>query len=84
MQNFIGVLGLCCIAVAWIPQTIKTIRAQRCDLGRPFLILYITGSISLTIYSILNFDPIYLTLNSLATAQSVVNFYYNLFPKQAA
>ena len=83
-MQLIGLLGLLCIAAAWIPQTVKTIREKRCDIGKSFLILYILGSISLTVYSILNFDPIFLALNLLATIQSVINFYYKLFPNLSA
>ena len=79
-MQLIGLLGLLCIAAAWIPQTVKTIREKRCDIGKSFLILYILGSISLTVYSILNFDAIFLALNLLATVQSIINFYYKLFP----
>jgi MtN3 and saliva related transmembrane protein len=81
MMNFIGILGLLCIAGAWIPQTAKTIREKRCDIGKAFLLLYTSGSISLTVYAILNFDPIFLSLNLLATIQSLINFYYKSFPK---
>ena len=81
MIHFFGLVGLCCIAAAWIPQTVKTIREKRCDIGKAFLVLYIFGSISLTVYSSLNFDPIFLALNLLATIQSLINFYYKLFPK---
>jgi MtN3 and saliva related transmembrane protein len=83
-MQLIGLLGLLCIAAAWIPQTVKTIREKRCDIGKSFLILYILGSISLTVYSILNFDAIFLALNLLATIQSVINFYYKLFPNLSA
>ncbi len=83
-MQLVGLLGLLCIAAAWIPQTVKTLREKRCDIGKPFLVLYIFGSISLTVYSILNFDAIFLTLNLLATIQSVINFYYKLFPNLSA
>ncbi len=83
-MQLIGLLGLLCIAAAWIPQTVKTLREKRCDIGKSFLVLYILGSVSLTVYSILNFDPIFLTLNLLATIQSVINFYYKLFPNLSA
>jgi MtN3 and saliva related transmembrane protein len=83
-MQVIGFLGLLCIAGAWIPQTVKTIREKRCDIGRAFLTLYTIGSISLTVYAILNFDPIFLALNLLATIQSLINFYYKSFPKSLA
>ncbi len=82
-MQLIGLLGLCCIAAAWIPQTLKTIREKQCNIGKTFLVLYIIGSISLTVYSTLNFDPIYLILNLLASVQSIVNLYYAVFPKSA-
>lgn len=84
MMHFIGLIGLLCIAGAWIPQTVKTIREKRCDIGKPFLSLYTIGSVSLTVYAVLNFDPIFLALNLLATIQSLINFYYRSFPKSLA
>lgn len=83
-MHFIGLIGLLCIAGAWIPQTVKTIREKRCDIGKPFLSLYTIGSVSLTVYAVLNFDPIFLALNLLATIQSLINFYYRSFPKSLA
>jgi MtN3 and saliva related transmembrane protein len=83
-MQIIGFVGLLCIAGAWIPQTVKTIKEKRCDIGRAFLTLYTIGSISLTVYAILNFDPIFLALNLLATIQSLINFYYKSFPKSLA
>jgi MtN3 and saliva related transmembrane protein len=83
-MQVIGFLGLLCIAGAWIPQTLKTIKEERCDIGMAFLALYTIGSISLTVYAILNFDPIFLALNLLATIQSLINFYYKSFPKSLA
>ncbi len=75
-------LGLICIVAAWVPQTIKTIKDGTSSIQLSFLILYIVGSLSLTVYSVVVFDPIYLALNSLATLQSTINLYYKLFPKQ--
>ena len=83
-MQFIGFLGLLCIAGAWIPQTVKTVKEKRCDIGTAFLALYTIGSISLTAYAILNFDPVFLALNLLATIQSLINFYYKSFPKSLA
>jgi MtN3 and saliva related transmembrane protein len=83
-MQVIGFLGLLCIAGAWIPQTVKTIKEKRCDIGMAFLTLYTIGSISLTVYAILNFDPIFLALNLLATIQSLINFYYKSFRKSLA
>src|SRR5574337_854942 len=82
IMQLIGLLGLICIAAAWVPQTIQTIKDGRTSIQLSFLILYIVGSLSLTIYSIVVFDAIYLTLNSLASLQSIINLYYKLFPKQ--
>lgn len=81
-MQLIGLLGLICIVAAWVPQTIKTIKDGTSSIQLSFLILYIVGSLSLTVYSIVVFDAIYLALNSLATLQSAINLYYKVFPKQ--
>jgi MtN3 and saliva related transmembrane protein len=79
-MEWIGIIGLVCIAGAWVPQTTETIRTKRCTIGIPFLILYILGSLSLTIYALIIGDTVFLLLNIAATVQSVINFYFRLFP----
>jgi MtN3 and saliva related transmembrane protein len=76
MVSLIGLFGLICIVFAWIPQTVKTVRNKRSDIGLPFLILYILGSFSLTVYSVLLNDIIFMILNGLATFESAINLYY--------
>ncbi len=77
---FVGILGLLCIAGAWVPQTIETVRSRYCTIGFPFLILYIIGSASLTIHSIIINDMVFLVLNVAATVQSLINLYYRIYP----
>jgi len=79
--KFIGILGLVCIAAGWIPPTFKTIRQGSTDLPLSFLGLMAAGNLSLTVYSILNFDPIYLVLNLLALLQGCINLFFKIFPR---
>ena len=76
MVSAIGLFGLICIVLAWVPQTMKTIKNKRTEIGLPFLLLYIAGSFSLTVYSMLLNDTIFLILNGLATIESSINLYY--------
>ncbi len=80
-MSVIGIVGLICIAAAWIPPTVKTIKQKSTDLPLTFLVLTAAGNLSLTIYSLLIVDAIYLTLNSLALLQGCINLFYRLFPK---
>ncbi|MBI4427958.1 MAG: hypothetical protein HY562_02450 [Ignavibacteriales bacterium] len=80
-MSIIGIVGLVCIAAAWIPPTVKTVKHGFTELPLSFLVLTAAGNLSLTAYSILILDPIYLTLNALALLQGSVNLYYRLFPR---
>ena len=80
-MKIIGTIGLIAIAACWIPQTIETIRAKRTDVKLSFLLLYLLGSLSLTIYAVLIHDVIFVVLNSIATIESGVNLYYKAFPR---
>ncbi|MGB9773823.1 MAG: lipid-A-disaccharide synthase N-terminal domain-containing protein [Bacteroidota bacterium] len=80
-MKIIGTIGLIAIAACWIPQTIETVRAKRTDVKLSFLLLYLVGSLSLTVYALLIHDVIFIVLNSIATIESGVNLYYKAFPR---
>jgi uncharacterized protein with PQ loop repeat len=75
-----GIIGLTAIVACWIPQTYEVIRTRKTDMKLSFLILYLTGSIALTIYAL--GDAIFVTLNLLTTAGSAINLYFRLFPQK--
>lgn len=73
-----GIIGLISIAACWIPQTIETIRTKQCDIKLSFLLLYLVGSISLTVHAYFIDDLVFVMLNGIATAETAVNLYYKL------
>ncbi len=81
MVEIIGVIGVVCIVLAWIPETVDAIKKGKTHIPLPFLLLYIVGSSSLIAYSVILFDFVFITLNSLATLQSLVHLYYHFFPR---
>lgn len=81
-MSIIGIVGLVCIAAAWIPPTLKTVQQGSTGLPLTFLVLTAAGNLSLTIYSILILDPIYLALNALALFLGSINLFYRLYPRQ--
>lgn len=83
-MEFLGYAGVVAFAIAWIPQTLETIRAGRCGANSSFLILYAFGSACLTAYSVLRGDRVFTILNGMATVAAVVNVFYWLFPRRAA
>jgi len=77
----IGALGWLAILLAWIPQTLNTMRAGRCNIDRRFAILYCIGGFLLTVYTFLIGDLVSLTLNGVATIIALVNLDYVLHPR---
>jgi lipid-A-disaccharide synthase-like uncharacterized protein len=79
--GIIGILGLALILVAWIPQTLATIKTKKVGMRREFIILYLLGSLFLAIHSIIIDDFVFLILNAGATFVASVNLYYSLISK---
>lgn len=77
-MKIIGLIGLLAIVACWIPQTYEVLKSRQVDMKLSFLILYLTGSIALTIYAL--DDIIFLILNLLAAVGSAINLYYKIFP----
>lgn len=84
-MNWIEILGWAGFAIlimAWIPQTIDTIKAGYTEMNIAFILMYVFSSLLLTIYSVLTFDMVFITLNALLTVGSGINLYYKLFPRK--
>ncbi len=81
MTASIGYLGLICFALAWIPQSLETIKAGRCTVNRSFLALSAVGSLALTLYALSHGDTVFSTLNALTTIGAATNIYYSFFPR---
>ncbi|MCD6141066.1 MAG: lipid-A-disaccharide synthase N-terminal domain-containing protein [Thermococcus sp.] len=78
MKEVVGLIGMLLLVSSWAPQTLETIKNKKCPLNLEFIIIYVTASLLLTIYSYLIRDPVFLALNSLATLQSGINLYVKL------
>ncbi|MBI5247597.1 MAG: lipid-A-disaccharide synthase N-terminal domain-containing protein [Elusimicrobia bacterium] len=81
MSASIGYVGLICFALAWIPQSLETIRAGRCAVNRSFLALSAMGSFALTLYAYSRGDTVFYSLNALTTAGALTNIYFSFFPR---
>lgn len=84
-MNWIEILGWSGFAIlimAWIPQTIDTIKAGRTEMNIAFILMYVFSSLLLTIYSVLTYDMVFIALNGLLTVGSGINLYYKLFPRK--
>lgn len=69
------------IVACWVPQTYDVLKTGRVNMKLSFLILYLIGSIALTIYAL--DDVIFLTLNLLVALGSAINLYYRFFPRKS-
>lgn len=80
--EILGWVGFGLLVSAWIPQTWETIRRGSTSVNIAFVILYVTSSLILTIYSYLINDTVFIALNGLLTIGSGINLYYKLFPRK--
>jgi len=81
--EMIGLVGMLLLVSSWVPQTWETIRTRKCPLNTGFVLIYVTASTLLTVYSYLIGDPIFLVLNFLAAFQSAVNLAVKTMEKKA-
>lgn len=82
MEQILGWVGFGMLVAAWVPQTMETIRQGYTDTNLAFIILYVSASILLTVYSVLVEDYVFIALNASLTIGSGINLYYKLFPKK--
>ena len=75
--EFIGTLGAVLLLIAWIPQTLRTIRTRKVGMERKFLYIYLLGSLVLAIYAYSLDDWVFLILNAVATLMAAINIYYH-------
>ena len=74
-------VGLAAFSVAWVPQSIDTIKSGRCEVNALFLFLSMTGSLALMLYALMRGDAVFSTVNALTTLGALVNIYYRQFPR---
>lgn len=77
-----GLIGILLILVAWLPETVKNLRARKVTTRFEFLIMYTTGSFLLTVHACLLGDIIFIILNLLATLLSGTNIALKLLQEK--
>lgn len=82
--EILGWAGFAILIMAWIPQTVDTVKAGKTDMNVAFILMYVTSSLLLTVYSVLTEDVIFTALNALLTTGSGINLYYKFFPRKDA
>lgn len=81
--EILGWTGFAILVSAWVPQTWQTIKAGQTDISLAFILMYVSSSLLLTIYSVLENDHVFIALNGLLTIGSGINLYYKLFPRKS-
>lgn len=76
-----GWIGMACIVLCWIPQTLETLRYRQCKVNRGFLLLTTIGAGLLTVHSVFLQDVPFIILNSVATVGSAINLFFSFYSK---
>lgn len=71
--DYLGMLGMLLILIAWIPQTMQNWRERGKNLNLRFVALYLFGSALLAYHAIVINDMVFLALNGFATLIAVFN-----------
>jgi uncharacterized protein with PQ loop repeat len=77
MWELFGILGMIFVVLAWIPQTMRTIRTKRVGIEKKFLWLYLFGCLFLILYSLSISDYVFLGLNLISCILNGINLYYS-------
>ncbi|MFH0835093.1 MAG: lipid-A-disaccharide synthase N-terminal domain-containing protein [Candidatus Micrarchaeota archaeon] len=76
-----GVAGMALVVVAWIPETLETIRKGRADVPLAFAAIYGVGSALLLAYALAINDFVFSLLNGAALLAALINLFYCLRQK---
>jgi|GEM_PF-1168443 len=74
--NYIGLIGIIFLVLAWLPITIKALLQKRSEENLIFGMLFLIGAAFLTVYSIQINDLIFSLLNLLAMIFAFINIEY--------
>jgi MtN3 and saliva related transmembrane protein len=80
--ELLGWVGFGILIGAWIPQTWQTIKHGKTDISLAFILMYVSSSLLLTVYSILTEDLIFTVLNAMLSIGSAINLYYKINPRK--
>lgn len=78
MIEYLGLFGLVLLCLAWIPETIDMIKTKKAYLNKTFIMLYVIGSGSLTIYAYIIHDLVFFLLDLWIAIMALLNGYYEL------
>lgn len=84
LNELIGWLGMIFIAIAFIPETIATIKKGKSELENSFVLPYLVGVLLIIYYSFqINSMP-FVALNAILLLFLAIDIYFLLAPRKAA
>ncbi|MCX6773428.1 MAG: hypothetical protein NTY68_00310 [Candidatus Micrarchaeota archaeon] len=72
-EEYISIVGLALLIIAWIPETLQNWRERGRNLNIKFVCLYLFGSLFLTYHAVIIKDAVFMYLNSVATLIALLN-----------
>jgi len=72
-MQWLGFLGGFMVAFGFVPQIVKVLRTRStADLSTYMLLMIFTGGLFYTVYSLWVGDPVFITINFLATGNTLI------------
>jgi len=78
----IGILGAILLALAWLFETLESIKKHKSLIDLKFTLIYLVGTVLLTIYSYQKNDYVFLGLQSCLTILIIFEIAYTLYKKK--
>jgi MtN3 and saliva related transmembrane protein len=76
LPESLGWLGFALCFACWFPQTVETIRTRDCRLNVRFLLLNLSGCITLILHAVATHDWPFIILNGLCACGAAINLWY--------
>jgi lipid-A-disaccharide synthase-like uncharacterized protein len=78
----IGILGAILLALAWLFETIESIKKHKSLIDLKFALIYLVSTILLTVYAFQNNDIVFFGVNALLIILVIFEIVYTFYKKK--
>jgi hypothetical protein len=77
-----GIAGAGLLLIAWLFETVKSIRSHKALVDLKFALIYLTSTVLLTVYAYLRQDSVFFSVNILLIILVLFEIFYTIYKKR--